>query len=139
MNVPAERPEVPGIFDQERFVASLKQMADAPISFRIPIGVAREPMLHASRQVGFRSLQQQMDVIGHPAIGKHFPSGPSDLFLQSTRQAIVVAIIMEERATSITPSDNVVDRARKLNTRLSRHGDSQAIRRLNLTPKILSH
>ena len=95
-------------------------------------------MLHASRQVGFRGLQQQMDVIGHPTIGKHFPSGPSDFFLQSTRQAIVVAIIMKERAASIAPRDNVIDRTRKLNTRLSGHGDSQAIQGVNITPKILS-
>jgi len=114
-------------------------MAHPLISFCIPVGLSREPMLHASRQVGFRCLQQQMDVIGHPAIGKHFSSGTSDFFLQSTRQSIVVVIIMKERAASLAPRDNVIDRSRKLNTRLSRHGDSLAIQGVDIIPKTLSN
>lgn len=63
-------------------------------------------MLHASRQVGFRVLQKQMDVMGHPTKGKHFPSRPSDFFLESRRPAIVMAVIMKERAASIAPRDS---------------------------------
>jgi hypothetical protein len=45
-------------------------MAHALISFCIPIGVAKEPMLHALRRVGVRGLRQQIDLIGHPTKGK---------------------------------------------------------------------
>lgn len=72
-------------------------------------------------------------------IRKHFPSGLSDSFLQSTRHAIVVAIIMKEGAASIAPLDNVIDRARRLNTWLSRHGVSQAIQGVSITPKMISN
>ena len=92
-------------------------------------------MLHASRQVGFRCMQQQMDVTGHSTIGKHFPSGPKDFFLESPRQAIVVAIIMQERVAYLAPRNNVIDRTRKLNTRLSRQVNSQAILRSKHHPK----
>ena len=76
MNVATERPIITGVFDEERFVPTLIEMPGASVSLGIPIGVAREPVLHPSSQVGLGSLDESMDMIGHPAKGQYHLTAP---------------------------------------------------------------
>ena len=96
MDVSTKRPEVPGVFNQESLVSSLKQMTHTLVAFGIPIGVTRQPMLHTTSEIGLGSLHQQVNVIGHPAIGKYFPAATSDLFLEPLGQPIVMSVIMKD-------------------------------------------
>lgn len=91
----------------------------------------------ASTHARMSHVPQQAGVIGHPAIEKRLPSRPSDFFLQATRKVTVDAILMMQRAASTAPCDNVIDRTEELNTRLSKHGDSNARHGANITPMIL--
>jgi len=108
MNVAAQGPLVTGIFHQERFVPALVQMPDALISFRVPIGVTREPVLHPASEVWLRSLDQRMDAIGHPAKGQDDPAAPLDFVLKSLGKPLVVPRVMKKFAATISTGDNVV-------------------------------
>ena len=60
-------------------------------------------------------------MVWHPAKGKHFPSTACHLFLEPARESIVVSAIVKDLSTPIAPSHDMVDRTRKLNTKLTCH------------------
>ena len=121
MDVATERPIVTGVFDEERFVPTLIEMPSASVSLGIPIGVAREPVLHPSSQVGLGSLDESMDMIGHPAIGQYHPTAPLHLIPKPLRKSFVMTCIIEQFSSSVPTGNDMVVCACKLNARRSRH------------------
>ena len=121
VDVPTESPVIAGVFHEDGLVPALIQMSRATVSFGVPIGVSREPMLHAMGQIGLRSLDQGMNVIGHPTKGQDDPAAALDFVSESLCKPLVVTGIMEQLASSIATGDDVIIGARKLNPRWSWH------------------
>ncbi len=71
MKVAAKRSVVSDIFDEKGFVPSLVQMSGALVASGVPVRLPGEPVLHPPSQVRFGSLNQRVDVIGHPAACEH--------------------------------------------------------------------
>jgi hypothetical protein len=82
-------------------------MSATPVSLGVPIGIARKPVLHASRQIWLGSLNQRVNVIWHPAKGENNPATALYLILQSLREALVVAGIVEQPASAIPARDDM--------------------------------
>lgn len=137
VNVAAQRPVISGIFDEEGFVPSLVQMTSSLIAFGVPIRVPGEPMLHPSSQVGLGSLNERMDMIGHPAIGEHDPATAIDFLPKSVGEAFVVTVVVKQFSPAITTSDDVVVGACKLDAWKPRQDDCRSVNVQN--PKLISH
>ncbi len=137
MNVAAKRPVVSGIFDEKGFVPSLVQMTGSPIAFGVPVRVSGEPVLHPPSQVRLGSLNQRVDMVGHPAIGEHDPATALDFLPKSVGKAFVVTIVVKQFSPAITASDDVVVGTCELDAWRPRHSDSRAVNVQN--PKIISH
>lgn len=54
-------------------------------------------MLHATDQIGMRSLDQGVDVIGHPAVREHDPPAPENFVGKSLSEPHVVPVVVEQR------------------------------------------
>ena len=68
MNVADQLQQIGVFLAQNRFVASLKQMADLFVSAVVILGVALLEPLHEFAKGGAGALQEQMNVIGHQAV-----------------------------------------------------------------------
>ncbi len=127
VNIAAKRPVVSRVFDQKRLVSTLVEMSGPSIAFRIPVRLAREPMLHASGQIGFRGLDQRMDMIWHPTIGNNDPSATIDLVDQPLGEPLIVSIVVKESSPTVSTSDDVVVGAGELNSWGARHRQGAGI------------
>jgi len=65
VNVSADRPEVALILDQSGSEAALGEVARSPRPLGVPVGVTGDEVLHASRQVGLRHTEEEVEVVGH--------------------------------------------------------------------------
>jgi hypothetical protein len=78
-------------------------------------------MLHAAGQIWLRSLDQGVDVIGHPTEGQDDPSAALDFVSKPLGKPLVVTGIMEELAPTIPSGDDVIIGTGELDARWSRH------------------
>jgi hypothetical protein len=105
-----------------RFMSALKDMTDMLVAAVIILAVACQHTLH---DIAYRlslSLDQQMQVIRHQAIGIEEEAGLGLLFGQKLEELSVVICGMEDVAPVIAATHDMVKPSRDLNSRLSRHG-----------------
>ena len=110
VNVSAQTPIITFVLDGKCFVATLVQMTAAVVSFGIPVGVTREPVLHPTGEIWLRRSDEGVDMIGHPAIGDHLPPTSRHLLDQSLGEPLVVPLVVKQSASTIAPGDNMIDR-----------------------------
>ena len=65
MNVPAERPAVRLIFDQDGLKSALVEEPDASVASIETSGVPRVQVVHPSRKIGVRSLKEEVKMVVH--------------------------------------------------------------------------
>ena len=60
-------------------------------------------------------------MVGHPAMGKHDPSAAINFFGQTASETFLVAVVVKDFPTSITPGDDVIDGTGVLKPRQTWH------------------
>ena len=96
-------------------------MKEALIAFGVPIGIAAQPVLHPGAQIGLGGPEQEVDVVGHPAIGEDLPGGSPHLVGQSLREPIVMPFVMEHGFFSVPSGHDMINGAWKLQSRGTSH------------------
>ena len=79
-----------------------------------PTGVGAQEPLHPSHQVGVGSLDHEVKMVGHQAIGMHLPIGLDTALPQRLQAAEPIRVIFENRLPPISPVHHMIDRARIL-------------------------
>jgi len=67
-----------------------------------------EPVLHPPSQVRLGSLNQRVNMIGHPAVCEDDPATAIYFLPKSVGEAFVVTIVVKQFSPAITASDDVV-------------------------------
>ena len=83
-------------------------MSGPSIAFGVPVGVAAEPVLHPACEIWLWGSQQNVNVIGHPAIGDDPPAASVNLGNQSFGESFVVLFVVKQFPTSIAAGDDMV-------------------------------
>ena len=113
---------IPGIcLHGNRLVSSLEKMA-FPLKHRIdPLGKGPLKPFHPDHQVGLRSLQEQVVVVGHQAIGMYHPARLLADFRKGGQEQPSSMIIKKDVLSIIAPGHGVVVRSRIFNSEGSWH------------------
>jgi hypothetical protein len=122
--------------DDGRSVARLEQMPNVVVS---PVEVVRVPAVqpvHADREVGVRSLNQQMEVIRHQAVGRTQPATLVDDLGQYCEEPAPVDVVEEDGPTLGPARRHVVDRVRRLEARAARHRSKVAAAQRTNGPQV---
>ena len=72
-------------------------------------------------QVGLRRFHHQMKMVQHQTIGLHLPAGFAASLAERFQKTPLILVVFENRFPSITPVHHMVDRARILDSKFSRH------------------
>ncbi len=78
-------------------------------------------MLHARGEIRLRSLNQGMNVIGHPTVGQHNPATSLYFFLKPFGKSFVMLLVEKQLSPPVPSCNNMVVRTRELNSRRTRH------------------
>jgi ferredoxin len=91
------------------------------MSFVESLCVAAMQCLHARAEVFVRGLEKQMDVIRHEAIRQAQPPLPPDDLPEDYQVGVTVDVVEVDVAAVIAAGEDMVNAARDLLARLSRH------------------
>ena len=92
-------------------------------------------MLHPPSQVRLGSLNQRVNMIGHPAVCEHGPATPPYFLPKSVGEAFVVTVVVKQALLAITASGDVVVGTGELDAWRPRHNDCRSVNVQN--PKTL--
>lgn len=92
-------------------VARLEEVPLAPVALVEGTGVAAVQPLHPVAEVGIRRLDQQMDVVGHQAVGEQMPALALDDRDQEPRVQLVVLVVDKDATAIDAAGDDVIDAA----------------------------
>jgi len=95
-------------------------------------------MLHSSAQVWLRSLQQQVDVVWHPAKRQDFPAASRHFILQTACKSFVMPVIVKDLASRFTTRHDMIKSTWEFNARLAWHEEGPAKASVTTNPFILS-
>jgi hypothetical protein len=117
--------EVPILLNDEGLVASLKEVADSVVAAIEPACVGRVEVCHDPRKGLRASPHREMDVVGHQAVGDQtkvelFPNAG-----EAGKVLFSILVISEDGLPLVPPGRYVVQRARELQPRWSRHSSPQ--------------
>ena len=121
MNVAHERMEVALFLDEECLVAALEEMADAVVSAVEPFGVRRVEPGHDSGQRGLPGANGQVNVVAHEAEGEQAEPELLPVMGQAREVLLPIGIVAVQSPALVSSSGHVVQRARELQARRSRH------------------
>ncbi len=111
---------------QQRLIAAAEQVPELLVPPIEAAGVGPQQPFHARDQRGLRGLDDQMNMIGHQAIGMHLPKRLLAGFAQGPQKILVIRLALENRLAAVAAIHHVVDCAGILNSELSRHASDSA-------------
>jgi hypothetical protein len=130
MDVIANGAQIAGriAIDEERFVTSAKDVAEEFVAVVEANGVGAEKPAHAFDQVRFRRLRHQVKMISHETVGVHLPAGFLAGFSQRFEEIMPVNVVEKDILAPIAAAHQVVNRTRKLNSKLAGHWSAFKLR-----------
>src|SRR5690349_6786809 len=90
-----------------------------------PAGVRAVEPLHATRQIRFRRLDHEMEVIVHQHPRRNTPTKTASGVRKKPQKCLAIPVRSEDRTTLIAARRDVVDGARKLDTKRSCHNATE--------------
>jgi hypothetical protein len=129
VNVPHEFGEVLIALAEDRLVASLKQVADLSVLAIVILAIGGEEPLHHPADVVILSFDEQMNVIGHQAVGVKI-EGQLGLLLGKLKEELAIVVVRaEDELTIVATGDDVIEAALDLDSRFAHRGLSLLRRR----------
>jgi len=108
MDVPYELQKIAVRVDQDCLIAPAKQVAAAAAAAVHPPRVAKREILDDNRQTNSTDLNEEVYMVGHPAVAVHsIPEAP-DPFGDEGFQLPVIGLAKENPLPAISAQDNVV-------------------------------
>jgi hypothetical protein len=108
--------------DEDPLVSTLEEVADPIVPAVEALRVDSVQLPHPARQVRLRSLDDEVVVVRHQAIGVARPAVLPDDITEDTEERPTVTVVEEDRLAGIAPCGDVVESARKLDTEWPCHG-----------------
>ena len=90
-----------------------------------PAGIRTVEPLHAARKIRFGSLDHEMEVIVHQHPRRNTPTKTAGGVREERQKCLAIPVGSEDRPTLIAARRDVVDGARKLDTKRSCHNKRQ--------------
>jgi hypothetical protein len=119
MNVTDKLSEVLIALAENCLVASLKQVAGLSVLAIVILAVGCQQPLHDSADGVLLSLDQQMNVIGHEAVGVEVEREPGFLMSELNEESVVIIVGTEDELAVIAASDDVIEPALDLDSRFA--------------------
>ena len=121
MEVPAHRPEVGLVFDDFGAEPPLEHMTGPSVPTCPPDGVTGEESLHAAREIGLGSAEEQMEVIGHQDEGEEFPAEKARGALQRVQPVLPVAVVADDVLAAVAAGHDMMESTRVFEAQSPRH------------------
>ena len=121
MNITDQFQQIAVAIHQYRFVTPLKKMARSLFTPVDPAGIAEGEILHTTRKRNVPGLQNKMDMVGHAAKSVNAVTEATSSFLQQQEETVMVKISEKDRLTGISPENDMIQSARKMNTWFTCH------------------
>jgi hypothetical protein len=141
MNVAHHRKEVVVCVDQHCVVTALEQMTSGVDAFLNRASVATGNAKNDAAQRNVRYLHQQMNVIGHPAVGMHPAAQLGNGLRDNIIQQIPVSFSEEDWLSMIASQGHMVEATRDVKSELTGHHNSRYLhdREVSLEGRVLGH
>ena len=107
--------------DQQRLVAPLEQVADAPLAGVHKAGGAERQVLYRPRQGRLAGLDHQVHVVGHQAIAVDAVAEARNALGEQVEEPPPVGHGEEDVLPAVAPQHHVIDAARNMQARLACH------------------
>ena len=98
---------------ETRFVAPLKQMANALMTTVKALGIAAIQPLHPDPEIGFRRFDKQVIMVTHQAIGVALPPLLVDLASQALKKGLAVLSLETDILLGIASGRQLLEGSRK--------------------------
>jgi len=109
------------LFDQDRFVASLKDMAHPALPSIVLLGIDTVQLAHAAGEIAVRRFNQKVLMIAHQAISMTQPVMLLADFAKQAKERRTIIVIFVNRLTPVTTRGDVIKRAGKFQSERSGH------------------
>ena len=108
--------------DDQRLVASAKQVTDEIVPSIEAHSVCPEKPFHPGHQIATRRLHDQMKVVRHQAKGMHLPARFLAHLTQCVEKTAAILVIMKNSLTMIPSIHEMIHRTGVLDSEFSSHG-----------------
>ena len=117
MGVIANGAQIPagGPIHQQRFVAAAKNMAALFMPMIEPVGISAQEPAQSGHQIAFRGFEDQMKMVFHQTKGMNLEAGFLAGLAQGFDEIMAIALIKEDGFATISPAQDMIDRAGVLN------------------------
>ncbi|MGH1450617.1 MAG: hypothetical protein ACRBBM_14530 [Pseudomonadaceae bacterium] len=109
------------LFDQDRFVASLKALAHPVVPSIVLLGIDTVQLAHTAGEIAVRRFNQKVLMIAHQAVSMTQPVVLLADFANQAKERRTIIVIFLYRLTPVTTSGHVVKRAGKFQSERSGH------------------
>jgi hypothetical protein len=97
--------------DKDSLVPALEQMAGPAVSFVEELGVNAVQLPHTEREISVRGLDEDVEVIGHEAIGVADPVVAFVDVLEGVQEVLTVRVVLKYRLLLVAAGSNMIDGA----------------------------
>jgi len=110
-----------GRVDEDGLIASAKDMPPEGVACIEPSGVGILKPLHPGHQIGLRSLNHPVVVIGHQNPGINAPATALAAFAQSLQKHGTIFVVFEDGFAPVAAAHDVIESAGEFNAGLAGH------------------
>jgi hypothetical protein len=97
------------LLDEYGFVSALEEMPDPAVPFVEKLGVDAVQLSHAEGEIAVRSLDEEVIVIGHEAVGVANPIVAFINVLESIQEVLAVLVILKDRLLFVPAGGYMID------------------------------
>ncbi len=137
-HVPADFQKMAVLLNQDRLVPALKEMPCPAMPFVEELGIDAIQLPHAYGEIAVRSLDEQMIMIGHEAVGMTDPIVALIDMLEGVQEILPVPVVLEYGLLFIAAGGYVIDCAGIFNAEGAGHGLTVTEKSANVKPQDLT-
>ena len=112
--------------DEDGFIPALEQMTGPSVPFIEELCVDTVKLPHAGGEISVGSLDEEVIVVGHEAVGVTDPIVAFIDMLEGIEKFLAVLIVFKNRFLLVTAGGHMIDRAGVFNAKRTSHGGTIA-------------
>ena len=99
----------------------LEYMTGPAVPTYPPDGVTGEEPLHAAREIGLGSAEEEVEVVGHEDKGEELPAEQAGDAFQGIPPVLAIAVIADDVLTAVAACHDMMDRTREFKAQPAWH------------------